>query len=387
MRVFRARSTGRLRRPIRSSLSIVRSTAGLERLESRHLLAAVPFGEQELIDDLDAESPASIYMADIDSDGDSDAVISSFGDGRIAWFENDGQGGFSRHPIGVVEVNDERRVREVIAADLDGDGDQDVAVAAHGLDRVLWFENLDGRGNFDSSQIVTTETDGAVTLAASDIDGDGDLDLVSGSWFDSKIAWYENDGDGNFGLQRIISTATQQPRHLRVGDMDGDNRPDVVVASRLDDTVSWFKNLGSGNFGDQQKLSSTADGPQSVALSDVDADGDLDVFITSFLDAKVAWFENLGNGNFGAQLDISTTADRGRFVITTDMDGDGDQDVVSSSYYFEDGKVAWFENTDGKGTFGSEKVVTTELQGPDSLAATDVDGDGNIDLLVAVGHR
>ena len=54
-------------------------------------------------------------------------------------------------------------------------------------------------------QIISTEANGAASVYAADIDGDGDMDVLSASWNDKKIAWYENDGQGLFGVQQIIS--------------------------------------------------------------------------------------------------------------------------------------------------------------------------------------
>ena len=59
---------------------------------------------------------------------------------------------------------------------------------------------------FGQEQIITTNVDGAKSVYATDIDGDGDMDVLYASRSDDKIAWYENDGDGNFGTQQIITT-------------------------------------------------------------------------------------------------------------------------------------------------------------------------------------
>ncbi len=100
----------------------------------------------------------------------------------------------------------------VFATDLDGDGDMDVLSASLvdnyvDDDKIAWYENTDGLGTFGPQQIITTEADGASSVFAADIDGDGDMDVLSASWYDDKIAWYENtDGQGTFGPQQIITT-------------------------------------------------------------------------------------------------------------------------------------------------------------------------------------
>ena len=91
----------------------------------------------------------------------------------------------------------------VFATDLDGDGDQDVLSASDVDDKIAWYENLGG-GAFGPQQVITTSADGAYSVFATDLDGDGDADVLSASYFDSKIAWYENLGSGT----STTSTAT-----------------------------------------------------------------------------------------------------------------------------------------------------------------------------------
>jgi hypothetical protein len=87
----------------------------------------------------------------------------------------------------------------VYAEDLDGDGDLDVLSASLYGDKISWYENTDGAGHFGSQQVITTAADGARSVYAADLDGDGDFDILSASAGDGKIAWYENRpiGDSN----------------------------------------------------------------------------------------------------------------------------------------------------------------------------------------------
>ncbi|KGE86773.1 FG-GAP repeat domain-containing protein, partial [Phaeodactylibacter xiamenensis] len=73
-------------------------------------------------------------------------------------------------------------------------------------DKIAWYEN-DGSGNFGAQQVITTSANGARSVYAMDLDGDGDADVLSASSNDDKIAWYENDGSGNFGAQQVITTS------------------------------------------------------------------------------------------------------------------------------------------------------------------------------------
>jgi len=221
--------------------------------------------------------------------------------------------------------------------------------------------------------LITTAAAGASSVYATDLDGDGDADVLSASGGDDKIAWYENLGGGAFGAQQVITTAADNAKAVYATDLDGDGNADVLSASRNDNKIAWYENLEGGAFGAQQVITTAADGAYTVYATDLDGDGDADVLSASADDDKIAWYENLGGGAFGAQQVITTAANGAWSVYATDLDGDGDADVVSASFY--DDKIAWYENQifdcDGNGVHDPYDIA-----GDPSL---DWNGDGIID--------
>ena len=146
--------------------------------------------------------------------------------------------------------------------------------------------------------MLSTSADGAQSVYATDLDGDGDADVLSASWNDNKIAWYENLGGGSFGLQQVISTIADGALSVYATDLDGDGDADVLSASsnELNGKIAWYENLGGGSFGIQQVITTSADMARLVYAADLDGDGDADVLSASSRDDKIAWYEKCGHG-------------------------------------------------------------------------------------------
>ena len=270
--------------------------------------------------------------------------------------------------------------RSAFAVDLDGDGDADVLSASWNDDKIAWYENQGG-GSFGPQQVITTKTNGPRDVFATDLDGDGDADVLSASYYDSKIAWFENLGGGAFGPQQVITKSAAYAVSTFAIDLDGDGDTDVLSASGGGtDRIAWYENQGGGVFGTQQVITTSVDGAEDVYAIDLDGDGDADVLSASRWDHKIAWYENQGGGVIGPQQVITTDARLAGAVSAIDLDGDGDADVLSTSRM--DDTIAWYENLGG-GVFGTQRLITDETDEPMAIFAADLDGDGDEDVLAA----
>ena len=183
----------------------------------------------------------------MDGDGDLDIVSTSRFDDTIAWYENDGNADPSWTAADIATSAD--GPFDVFVADMDGDGDMDIVSASYNDDTIAWYEN-DGNINPTwTAADIATNADGAYGVFVEDIDGDGDMDIVSASVLDSTVAWYENDGnvDPTWTAADLSVGFSENPNSVFVADMDGDGDMDIVSSSPVDDTISWYENVGKSN--------------------------------------------------------------------------------------------------------------------------------------------
>ncbi|WP_443634813.1 T9SS type A sorting domain-containing protein [Candidatus Marifrigoribacter sp. Uisw_064] len=336
------------------------------------------FGPEQIID-VDISNSWSISVIDIDGDGFLDLIATDTIENKIVWYKNlDGLGNFDS-PQFITNTLDESRY--VTAADIDGDGDMDVLATDLFNDLVIWYENLDGLGNFGTQQIITSTLDSPNMVISEDVDGDGDLDVIIASRLDNKITWYENlDGLGNFGPQNIIDSDALTALTVFFADIDGDGIKDVISDSSINNQPVWYKHLdGLGNFGTQQEITNDTSGSIYVIADDVDNDGDMDVLNIEFGGETIAWYENDGLGTFGPKQIITFNV-TSRNIVSVDLDNDGDKDILYSYQDSLNGFVVWKVN-DGFGTFGTTQLISNNLEAPRGLFAADIDNDGDEDVF------
>ena len=128
------------------------------------------------------------------------------------------------------------------AADLDGDGDEDLL--AGGAGRLDWFQNL-GAGSFGEGRRISSGVGGIGGIDTADLDGDGDLDVLSASYIGNKIAWFENLGANQFGAQQVITNQLNNTQFVLAADLEGLLRP-VQTSIRTHSVLNTLDLNGDG---------------------------------------------------------------------------------------------------------------------------------------------
>ncbi len=302
------------------------------------------------------KAPVHVEAADIDGDGDLDLLVASMGYvfpnndriGTIFILENDGRQQFTPHAV----LENTERVTDVRAADLNGDGQLDLAVAQFGYDQgaVCWMERT---GPWRFRRHVLLELSGAINVGVADFNGDGKPDivaLVSQQW--EEVHYFENAGGGEFRRKRIWGSTNEDygSSGLTVGDVNGDGRPDIVFTNgdgfgpaaipgpRPWHGVQWLENTGGGTFRFQRI--GTLPGAYGPILADLDGDGASDVIaVAAYADrgragsaAALVWYRNDGRGGFTEHVIASRPKDQ-LTVTCGDFDGNGRPVLVTGGFY------------------------------------------------------
>jgi hypothetical protein len=256
--------------------------------------------------------------------------------------------------------------------DVDQDGDLDLVSGSFSDGTIAWEEN-DGQQNFTVHVLekdLNTSGNGVLSIASADLDGDGDIDFISAASERYSIAWHENDGQQNFTTHAIVP-ANGRGRFVETGDVDGDGDADIVAIANQ--RLSWFEN-SNGSF--TEHVVAIADsGSPSVDLADIDADGDLDL-VTSLTTSALTWQENHA-GMFTSHTIANLPGYNAR-VRAADIDNDGRIDVLTSN---SNGPIQWFKNGPGT-TFTTKFLGNTQNHQVWAIDTGDINGDGMLDIIV-----
>jgi len=322
----------------------------------------------------------SAHAADMDGDGDLDVLGASPFDG-LSWWENaNGTGtNWIKHTVSIYLD----QARSIQGADMDGDGDTDLLAAFSQSGTVVWIENVNGVGTELSNHVVDGDFAGTYSVYAADIDGDGDTDVAGAARDADDIAWWENvHGTANNWTKHTINNSYDGARAVYVQDMDGDGDMDILGTSQYSCRVSWWENTdGSGQAWAEHTVDSWYLMAYSIYAADIDGDGDMDILAPSSYSDDISWWENLDGFAKSWKKHTVDSFDGAYSAYSADIDADGDMDVLGAAENAD--VIAWWENTDGSGTDWTKHIVDGSFDRTRSVCAADINGDGSLDILGA----
>ena len=316
---------------------------------------------------------------DFDQDGDIDIIAGTIWENTIAIYENkDGQGSFA-DPYIIAEYPG-FGLRNIGIVDADEDGDLDIFVLSSD-GKVYIYEN-NGRPGLWPLILQFEEDVSLFDLVMVDLNQDGLLDAICTSP-GTTIGWYKNESDGLFADYQILTE--EGGRQLEVADFNGDGEMDIMSGSYVNSSINLFLNDGEENFTEEIMVSSEEDVPDTYSSADFDGDGDLDFVGTNDFANYVKYYENTGNGmSWAESVDMFTEPTSAESALAADIDDDGDIDFVCGT----SGKLSIFENMNGAGLSETPYYTQNIYGSPENLYVFDMNGDNITDILIAAaGHQ
>lgn len=241
-----------------------------------------------------------------------------------------------------------------------------------------------GTQNLLTSRLCVGEID---NLFSTDVDNDGDIDVVVILDSAGKIAWLVNNGTENFNYAIDIDTNlgnnANRPFNIKPADFNNDGRVDILAVIANGRDLVWYENKGNGQFSSRQLIATRGDGFTSLQRKDLDGDGDEDIISAEYGGENLFWFENDGAGNFEEEQLIATVSRRASVITVADLDSDGDLDVVAGDNA-TNMPLGWYEN-DGNQEFTLQSISNSAST--NTLLAVDIDLDNDIDLVTDGNSR
>ena len=322
-----------------------------------------------------------VHTADVDRDGDCDILGASQEGDFIAWWSNEGGDPINWTKFYIDDNFD--GATSVFAVDIDNDQDIDVVGSASEAKEIALWINEDNDPITWEKHIIKSGFDFAHEAYCFDIDEDGDMDILGSSSEDHQITWWRNDGgDPITWTEQVIGRNFRGAKSARVADIDNDGMLDVIGAAIEDNQICWWRNDGSDPIKwEEHVIVDDFIGAHRAEVCDLDFDGDVDVIGTAIFGDEISWFRNDGGTpiTWTKQV-IIEGINKPCIGLPVDIDEDGDIDVVGTAIYGHD--VVLFRNDGGNPIVWTKILIDSFFMGAWPGSVEDIDGDGDIDIVV-----
>ncbi|MCX7552596.1 VCBS repeat-containing protein [Marinicella sp. S1101] len=323
-----------------------------------------------------AGQPAMV-VCDFNADGHLDVLIANYADNNMIVFQGNGKGNLSevgRYPVGENPTG-------LAVADVNGVGHVDVAIANHETSYVTF---LYGNGKGDFKQTTESRLNLAIDphpheVQLKDLDGDNKVDLIVDNRTHLGLLVLKGQGDGTFLTPgKTINMGGDPYRGFAVNDINGDGNLDLLTPNQRD--IGIAINNGSNDMSFALSQMAQSEAPFAVALADMTGDGALDLLVANN-GSTITLIPGDGKGNFieSSQKEIKASSGA-KQIATGDINGDGIKDALISNWSGEMLVVLG-----GNGSMETLRFQHSKLANPWAVALADLNEDGKSDFIIADG--
>jgi len=353
------------------------------------------------------ETPIYLYVADMDNDGDLDAVTTTnrhpgVYQSEVAWFRNnmDEGGQWDMFTISSSDAGDDpiTNANGVVTADIDGDGNEDAVVGTGGVGSaastgsVYWFKAPDTPDGAWQRFLVSFDEDNTYfKMYAMDVDQDGMEDIIAGGNGGTSIFINPGTPDAPGAQWERVQLPGVTGSSLYVDDLNGDGTADILnthlgesAHDYEDGVVCWFdvKQSGGDVVLERTDIDDQPYKPFDINCLDINSDLRKDAVVSTFQGDEIYWYEApfLSSGTWTKHILTDTFS--GTDIYTGDVDSDGKADIIISGLFI--GRISWFEAVSEQGEIiWTEHVLDDDIVFPGDISLDDLDGDGDLDVVLA----